>query len=105
MNKWKKAFWICLITMTTLLIFCLYTNLDQAVLLTDMQKGYSYTSHDLENLIKIINETDLTKGQINKLLSNHDNYEFMDFKSDTVALNRKSLIFREDTLFKVTTIW
>jgi len=105
MNKWKIAFWVCLTTLILVISFGLYSIFDQGVTLTYMKEGYQETESDLDNLTKIINETDLTKGQISKTLSKHKLYKFMDFRSDTISLDRVTLLFKDNKLFKVTKQW
>ena len=70
-----------------------------------MREGYSDTENDLDNLMKIINETDLTKEQIKKSLKEHKLFEYMDFKSDTISLDRVNLIFNDNRLDKITKQW
>lgn len=105
MNKWKIAFWVCLIALILVTAFGVYSIIDQAVTLTYQEEGYTDTEKDLDNLIEIINKTDLTKTQIQKELKDHRLYEFMDFKTDTISLDRVTLIFKSDKLFKVTKQW
>jgi hypothetical protein len=85
--------------------FSVYSIIDQAVTLTYQKEGYTDTENDLANLIEIINKTDLTKTQIEKELKDHKLYEYMDFKKDTISLDRVTLIFQNDKLFKVTKQW
>ena len=82
-----------------------YQVIDQGVTITYMQEGYSDTENDLETLVKIINSTDLTKQEIKTELENHRLNEFMDFKTDTVGLERVQLIFKNDKLKKVEKQW
>ena len=105
MNKWKFAFWICLTAFVLVAAFGIYSIIDQAVTLTYQKEGYTDTKNDLDNLIEIINNTDLTKTQIEKELNNHRLYEYMDFKTDTISLDRVSLIFNDNKLFKITKQW
>jgi hypothetical protein len=105
MKKWKIAFWVCLTVLTLVTAFGVYSIIDQAVTLTYQKEGYTDTENDLDNLIKIINKTDLTKTQIQNELKDHRLYEYMDFKADTISLDRVTLIFKSDKLFKVTKQW
>lgn len=105
MNKWKIAFWVCLTALILVTAFGIYSIIDQAVTLTYQKEGYTDTENDLDNLIEIINKTDLTKTQIQKELKDHRLYEYMDFKTDTISLDRVTLIFQSDKLFKVTKQW
>ena len=105
MNKWKIAFWVCLSVLLLVTAFSFYSIINQAVTLTYQKEGYTDTENDLDNLIEIINKTDLTKTQIEKELKDHRLYEYMNFKKDTISLDRVTLIFQSDKLFKVTKQW
>ena len=105
MNKWKIAFWVCLTTLLLATAFGVYCIIDQGVTLTYMKDGYTDTENDLENISKIISETDQSKSQIKKALTDHHLFEYMNFDKDTVSLDRVSLIFKDDKLFKVTKQW
>ena len=59
-------------------VFSVYSTIDQAVTLTYQKEGYTDTENDLENLIGIVNKTDLTKTQIKNELKDHKLYEYMD---------------------------
>lgn len=105
MNKWKIAFWICLTFLLLIVSLSVYSIIDQAVTLTYQKEEFTDTENDLDKLIEIINKTDLTKTQIEKELKDHRLYEFMDFKTDTISLDRVTLIFQSEKLFKVTKQW
>lgn len=105
MNKWKISFWSCLAVLIFTATFSIYTIIDQAVTLTYQKEGYTHTENDLDNLIGIINKTNLTKEQIETELKKHKLYEYMDFKSDTISLNRVSLIFENNKLKQATKQW
>ena len=105
MNKWKIAFWVCFTTLFLVTAFGVYCIIDQGVTLSYMKDGYTDTENDLENITKIINETDQSKSQVKKALADHHLFEFMNFDKDTVSLDRVSLIFKDDKLFKVTKQW
>ena len=105
MNKWKIAFWCCLTLLVAVTVFYVYSIIDQGVTLTYQKEGYIDTENDLEQLIEIINKTDLTKKQIQTELKDHRLFEYMDFKSDTVSLDRVILIFDNEKLEKVTKQW
>jgi hypothetical protein len=105
MNKWKISFWSCLAVLIFTATFSIYAIIDQAVTLTYQKEGYTHTENDLDNLIGIINKTNLTKEQIETELKKHKLYEYMDFKSDTISLDRVSLIFENNKLKQVTKQW
>jgi predicted PurR-regulated permease PerM len=64
MNKWKIAFWCCLIILVVVTFFSAYSIIDQGVTLTYQKEGYTDTENDLDQLIEIINKTDLNKKQL-----------------------------------------
>lgn len=102
MNKWKVAFWSCLTVLVVVTMFSMYSIVDQGVTLTYQEEGYRDTENDLDKLIEIINKTNLTKKQIETELKDRNVFEFMDFKTDTISLNRVLLIFDNDKLKSVT---
>lgn len=103
MNKWKIGFWICFTTLLLTVGLGLYAILDQGVTLTYMKEGYEDTKSDLDYLIKIINDTDLSKDQIQRSLSKDADY--VDFERDTVSLNRTDLIFKDNRLKRIDLTW
>ncbi len=105
MNKWKIAFWVCLFLMTIITGFLFYSIIDQGVTITYMKEGYTATENDLDNIARIINETDLSKEKIKEILSNHHLYEFMDFKKDTISLDRMTIIFKDNKLSGLKKEW
>ncbi len=105
MNKWKTAFWCCLTLLVAVTVFSVYSIIDQGVTLTYQKEGYTDTENDLNQLIEIINKTDLTKSAIKSELKDQRLYEYMDFDSDTISLDRVSLIFENDKLKTVTKQW
>ena len=98
MNKWKIAFGICLTLLVAVTTFSAYSIIDQGVTLTYQKEGYTATENDLDQLIEIIKKTNLTKSQIKNELKNQRLYEYMDFNSDTITLDRVLLIFENDKL-------
>ena len=101
MNKWKIGFWICLTTLLLTVGLGLYAILDQGVTLTYMKEGYADTKSDLDRLVKIINDTDLSKDEIKRTLKTDD----LDFDTDTVSLSRTDLIFVDNKLEKIELTW
>jgi len=99
------AFWTCLTMLLLVTTFSFYYILDQGVTLTYMQAGYKDTENDLDNISKIINETDLSKTQIKNKLTEHHLFSYMEFEKDTVSLEKVTLIFKDDKLFKITKEW
>jgi hypothetical protein len=105
MNKWKIAFWCCLTLLVTVTVFSAYSFIDQAYTLTYHKVSYQDTEKDLDQLMEIINKTDLSKKQIETELKDRNDFEFMNFKTDTISLNRVLLIFDNDKLKSVTKQW
>ena len=104
-NKWRLAFWISILTLLVVIVIGLYSIIDQGVTITYMKDGYTNTENDLNSLVEIINETNLTKSAIEIKLKTHRFFEFMDFHQDTIPLERISLIFECDTLRKIEKQW
>jgi hypothetical protein len=69
------------------------------------KEGYSDTQNDLEQLIEIINKTDLSKEQIQRELKEHRLFEYMNFKSDTFSFDIVILIFEKEKVKNVTKQW
>ncbi len=105
MNKWKIAFWCCLTLLVAVTVFSVYSIIDQGVTLTYQKEGYTDTENDLNQLIELINKTDLTKSAIKSELKDHRLYQYMNFNSDTISLDRVSLIFENDKLKTLTKQW
>ena len=55
MNRWKIAFWICLIILISVTAISMYAIIDQAVTLTYQKDGYKDTVKDLDQIIVLIN--------------------------------------------------
>lgn len=104
-NKWRIAFWVCFVLLIATGLAGLYSIIDQGVSLTYMKDGYTDTEADLETLIEIIEKTDQTKIGIKKVLKDHRLYEYMEFKSDTISLERVILIFKNDSLINIEKQW
>lgn len=86
-------------------MFSAYSIIDQGATLAYQKEGYTDTENDLDQLIEIIKKTDLTKSQIKNELKEHRLYEYMDFNSDTISLDRVLLIFENAKLKDVTKQW
>lgn len=104
-NKWKIAFWVCLTVLLLETAFGVFSIVDQAVTLSYQKDAYTATENDLDHLMGIFNTSDLTKKQIKNRLKDHRLYEYMDFKKDTISLERVYLIFHNNKLKKVTKQW
>jgi hypothetical protein len=70
-----------------------------------MKEGYLDTENDLVILTEIIKDTDLTKEQIRKSLSKQEYVKYPGFESDTVSLDRITLIFKDNKLHKIVKQW
>lgn len=105
MNKWKIAFWCCLTLLVLVTGFSLYSIINQSVTLTYQKESYTDTENDLDQIIELLNKTDLTKAEIQNELKNHRLYEYMDFKSDTISLDRVLLIFDNGKLKTIKKQW
>ena len=105
MNKWKIAFWSCLTALFLVIGFAAYAIIDQGVTLTYQKDGYTDTENDLNQMIDIVNKTNLSKQQIENELKDHRLYEYMDFNSDTISLDRVLFIFDKNKLKSITKQW
>jgi hypothetical protein len=101
MNKWKIAFWICLTLLIGGTLFGLFSIVDQGVTLTYLRESCDDTEKDLNTLVELINETNLSKGQIEEKLKTHYLFEFMDFRQDKIQIHRLTLIFKNDKLVRL----
>ena len=105
MNRWKIAFWVCLIVLIGVSVLSVYSIIDQAVTLTYQKEGYQDTENDLDQIIEIINRTNLSKTEIINELKDHRLNEFMDCSKDTISLERVILVFENDRLKSVSKEW
>lgn len=108
MNKWKIAFWVCLALLLISIggnLFLGYGIIDQAVTHTYQKVSHTDTEDDLEQLVELINRTDLSKSEIIQVLEKHEFAEFMNFDSDTVELKRINIIFEDGKLAEITKRW
>lgn len=97
--KYFLLFIICLLVVAVGYLF--YQIVDKGVTISYMKEGYSDTEDDLNSLIQINNSKLNTKFEIREFLEGNENYVFLDFDSDTVELNRISLIFKNDSLKRI----
>lgn len=70
-----------------------------------MKDGYTSTEEDLETLINVINDTDLSRTQVETALANYSLFDILDLDTDTVSLRRVNLIFDQDRLTRVVKQW
>jgi hypothetical protein len=68
-----------------------------------MKEGYSDTEKDLKTVCSIINETDLSKSEIEKLIEKASSVN--EYSSDTISLERIHLLFSHDTLHRIEFQW
>ncbi len=101
-NKWKIAFWWCSTILFFVVGISVYSTIDQGYSLSYLKDSYTEKETEIDNLVIIINETDLSKTGIEKTLKKHKIGDSVNFKSDTVSLDELKLIFINDKLFKVT---
>ena len=102
MNNWKIAFWICFSLLIGTALFGTYSILDQGVTITYERVSYSNTENDLKELIRIINETNLSKREIKNILKKR---EYIEFGQDSISLERVTLCFKDDRLKRVKMNW
>jgi hypothetical protein len=105
MNRWKVLFWISFILLILVSLLSVYSILDQGVTLTYQKEGYISTEKDLEQIIDITLNTDLSKDEIKRELKDNRLFEFMNFEEDTIALERVLLIFENEKLKEIKKQW
>ena len=105
MNRWKVLFWISFILLILVSLLSVYSILDQGVTLTYQKEGYISTEKDLEEIIDITLNTDLSKDEIKRELKDNRLFEFMNFEEDTIALERVLLIFENEKLKEIKKQW
>lgn len=74
---------------------------DQAVTISYMKDGYARTQQQLAAIVSIINNTDLTKSQIEKCLARYSSFIDLDFTGDTIQMHGHELIFNNGKLMKI----
>lgn len=100
-NRWKTSFWICLVLLLLTVVVGAYAIVDHSVTLTHLRESHQETEADLQTVIELINETDLTKDEIEVRLQKHRLRENMKFESNTVSLERVQLRFENGRLEKM----
>lgn len=101
MNKWKIGLLICFVTLLVTIGLGLYAMLDQGVTLTYMRQSYDEMDSDLKRLTKIINDTDMTRNDIDRLLAADKDSVVVITRGDTLFVGRLILTFEKDTLVNV----
>ena len=87
-NRWRIAFGIYLASTALLFLWKSYVVIDQGVTI----------DADLRTVAEIINRACRSKTEVERLLSRHRLYGYMDFETDTIGLEKMVLIFENDTL-------
>lgn len=105
MNRWKIAFWICLIVWILTLGFSLFSMLNSSFTITYMREGFDNTERDLGTILRIVNETDLKQEQVREILKDHDKSGLRDFEGDTIYMERTMIIFRKGRLASIEDQW
>ena len=105
MNKWKIGFWITLSLLILVTATGFYSVIDEAVSLGYLRDSYDDTESDMNTLVDLINETDLTKQQIREKLKGHNLFEFMDFNKSEIQIERLTLVFKRDKLIRIEKQW
>lgn len=71
---------------------------DRSGVTIDLEESYADTDADLRTVAEIINRACRSKAEVERLLSRHRLYGYMDFETDTIGLEKMVLIFENDTL-------
>lgn len=104
-SKWKVAFWICLLQLLLVSALSILCLINQGETITYMTESYTSTENDLNTLIQIVNSNKLSKKEIIDVLTTYKFFDSMDFKRDTMPLERIELIFKNDTLQQIIKQW
>jgi len=104
-NQWKVAFWICLLQLLLVSALSILCLINQGETITYMTEGYTSTENDLNTLIQIVNSNNLSKKEIVDELKAYRFYDSIDFKRDTIPLERVEFIFKNDTLQQIIKQW
>ena len=91
-NRWRIAFGIYLASTALLFLWKSYVVIDQGVTIACLEESYADTDAE------IINRACRSKTEVERLLSRHRLYGYMDFETDTIGLEKMVLIFENDTL-------
>ena len=70
----------------------------EGVTIAYLEESYADTDADLRTVAEIINRACRSKAEVERLLSRHRLYGYMDFETDTIGLEKMVLIFENDTL-------
>ena len=89
-NRWRIAFGIYLASTALLFLWKSYVVIDQGVTIACLEESYA--------VAEIINRACRSKAEVERLLSRHRLYGYMDFETDTIGLEKMVLIFENDTL-------
>ena len=103
MNKWKIAFWCCLVMLVSTILFSAYILIDQAYNITYRTVGYENLEKDFNQIINIINKTDLSYNEIIVELKKTDLYYF-EYSEDNIELVNATLVFKEGRLDSIKNI-
>jgi len=104
-NRWKIAFFVCLVFLVTVMSLSAYLFIDQGVTITYMKDGYTKTESDLHDISMILNQTNLSKNEIKRTLIQYHQLDSLGIASDTISLERINLIFRNNKLVGITKQW
>ena len=100
-NRWRSAFGIYLASTALLFLWKSYVVIDQGVTIAYLKESYADTDADLRTVAEIINRACRSKAEVERLLSRHRLYGYMDFETDTIGLEKMVLILENATLSAV----
>jgi hypothetical protein len=100
MKKWKISFFACLLLLLITIILSAFLIVDQAVSISYMKEGYVETENDLKVLVKFLNNKNLAKSEVEKLLSADSSVTPYSAGNDSILLNRIILVFRKEQFVK-----
>ena len=95
----RIAFWIYLASTALLFLWKSYVVIDQGVTIAYLEESYADTDADLRTVAdRRMTWACRKKAEVERLLSRHRLYGYMDFETDTIGLEKMVLIFENDTL-------
>ena len=74
---------------------------DQAVALTHLSDSFSKTRSDLDDVSRIINDTNLSKDEVKKILKKHSAFESIELDKNRVFLQTVILVFKDGKLMEI----
>jgi hypothetical protein len=104
MNKWKVAFWICLVCSLIIFTIGLKTFIETEISLGFTKDDRNAYKEDLEITTTIINKNLRTKKEVEEEFSVNGYSPFFNEEKDSSYMLRTQYIFKNDTIIKIILI-